>query len=65
MAFWPRCKPKVIWSKVRNRMGVDAAMLEIRAIGAIDNATGDAPILSCLPDQIPAEEPIASVSGNF
>ena len=29
-----------------------------------DNATGDAPILPCLLDQIPADETVASVSGD-
>jgi hypothetical protein len=29
-----------------------------------DNATGDAPILPCLLDQIPSDETIASVSGD-
>jgi hypothetical protein len=34
------------------------------AIEVTDNATGDAPILPCLLDQIPAGEMIASVSGD-
>lgn len=50
------------WRKVH--LGIDAATLEIRAIEVTDNATGDAPILPCLLDQIPAEEIIASVSGD-
>lgn len=50
------------WRKVH--LGIDAATLEIRAIEVTDNATGDAPILPCLLDQIPAEEMIASVSGD-
>jgi hypothetical protein len=50
------------WRKVH--LGIDAATLEIRAIEVTDNATGDAPILPCLLDQIPAEEAIASVSGD-
>jgi hypothetical protein len=37
-------------------------MLEIRAIEITDNATGDAPILPCLLDQIPVDEIVASVS---
>jgi len=50
------------WRKVD--LGIDAATLEIRAIEVTDNATGDAPILPCLLDQIPAEEMIASFSGD-
>jgi hypothetical protein len=50
------------WRKVH--LGIDAATLEIRAIEVTDNATGDAPILPCLLDQIPADETIASVSGD-
>jgi len=50
------------WRKVH--LGIDAATLEIRAIEVTDNATGDAPMLPCLLDQIPAEESIASVSGD-
>jgi hypothetical protein len=50
------------WRKVH--LGIDAATLEIRAIEVTDNATGDAPILPCLLDQIPTEEMIASVSGD-
>jgi hypothetical protein len=50
------------WRKVH--LGIDAATLEIRAIEVTDNTTGDAPMLPCLLDQIPAEESIASVSGD-
>jgi hypothetical protein len=50
------------WRKVH--LGIDATTLEIRAIEVTDNATGDAPILPCLLDQIPADEPVASVSGD-
>jgi len=50
------------WRKVH--LGINAATLEIRAIEVTDNATGDAPMLPCLLDQIPAEESIASVSGD-
>jgi hypothetical protein len=49
------------WRKVH--LGIDAT-LEIRAIEVTDNATGDAPILSCLLDQIPADETVASFSGD-
>jgi hypothetical protein len=38
--------------------------LEIRAIEVTDNATGDAPMLPCLLDQIPADEIVSSVSGD-
>ena len=50
------------WRKVH--LGINAATLEIRAIEVTDNTTGDAPMLPCLLDQIPAEENIASVSGD-
>lgn len=50
------------WRKVH--LGIDAATLEILAIKVTDNATGDAPILSCLLDQILIDEMIASVSGD-
>lgn len=42
------------WRKVN--LGIDAATLEIPAIGVIDNATGDAPILPRLVDQSSADE---------
>jgi hypothetical protein len=41
-----------LWRKVH--LGIDAAALEIQAIEVTDNATGDAPMLPCLLDQIPA-----------
>ena len=50
------------WHKVH--LGINAATLEIRAIEVTDNATGDAPMLPCLLDQIADSETIASVSGN-
>lgn len=45
-------------------MGIDASTLEIRAIEVTDNATGDAPMLPCLLEQIAKDEHIASVSGD-
>lgn len=50
------------WRKVH--LGIDASTLEIRAIEVTDNATGDAPMLPCLLDQIADDEIIASVSGD-
>jgi hypothetical protein len=50
------------WRKVH--LGIDATTLEIRAIEVTDNATGDAPMLPCLLDQIADDETIASVSGD-
>jgi hypothetical protein len=44
--------------------GGDASTLEIRAMEVTDNSIGDAPILPRLLDQIPADERIASVSGD-
>jgi hypothetical protein len=54
--------PKYSESEVH--LGIDAARLEIRAIEVTDNATGDAPMLPCLLDQIANDEIIASVSGD-
>lgn len=45
-------------------LGIDATTLEIRAIEVTDNATGDAPMLPCLLDQIGADEAIERVSGD-
>ena len=50
------------WRKVH--MGIDAQTLEIRAFEVTDNAEGDAPMLPDLLSQIPADEPIISVSGD-
>ncbi len=52
------------WRKVH--LGIDATTLEIRAIEVSDRrpATGDAPMLPCLLDQIADDEAIASVSGD-
>src|SRR5471032_3192062 len=50
------------WRKMH--LGIDATTLEIRAIEVTDNATGDAPMLSRLLDQIGPNEVIASVSGD-
>ena len=50
------------WRKVH--MGIDAQTLEIRAFEVTDNAEGDAPMLPELLSQIPADEPIISVSGD-
>jgi hypothetical protein len=50
------------WRKIH--LSINAAMLEIRAIEVTDNATGDAPILPCLRDRIPADETVARVSGD-
>ena len=50
------------WRKVH--LGIDAQTLQIRAIEVTDNSVGDAPMLPELLAQIPADEPIASVSGD-
>ena len=50
------------WRKIH--MGIDAQTLEIRAFEVTDNAEGDAPMLPDLLSQIPADEPIISVSGD-
>jgi hypothetical protein len=50
------------WRKVH--LGIDASTLEIRAMEVTDNSSGVAPVLPALLDQIPADEKIASVSGD-
>jgi hypothetical protein len=50
------------WRKMH--LGIDAQTLEIRAIEITDNSVGDAPMLPALLDQIPPEEPIASVGAD-
>jgi hypothetical protein len=50
------------WRKVR--LGIDTSTLEIRAMEVTDNSVGDAPVLPALLSQIPADERIASVSGD-
>ena len=44
--------------------GIDAQTLEIRAIEVTDNSVGDAPMLPGLMAQIPAAEPVGSVSAD-
>ena len=50
------------WRKVH--LGIDASTLEIRAMEVTDNSSGDAPVRPALLGQIPADEKIASVSGD-
>jgi hypothetical protein len=50
------------WCKVH--LGIDASTLEIRAMEVTNNSIGDAPVLPALLSQIPADERIASVSGD-
>ncbi|MDO5623983.1 MAG: IS5 family transposase [Pseudomonadota bacterium] len=50
------------WRKVH--LAIDADSLHVRAIEVTDNSIGDAPMLPELLGQIPADEPIASVSGD-
>lgn len=50
------------WRKVH--LGIDADTLEIRAIEVTGNGVGDAPMLPELLNQIPSDEPIASVSAD-
>ena len=45
-------------------LGINASTLEVRALEVTDNATGDAPMLPCLLDQIADDEIIASISGD-
>lgn len=50
------------WRKLH--LGIDAHTLEIRTIEVTDNSVGDAPMLPELLGQIPADEAVASVSGD-
>ena len=50
------------WRNVH--LGIDASTLGIRAMEVTDNSIGDAPVLPALLSQIPADERIASVSGD-
>lgn len=50
------------WRKAH--IGIDAETLDIRALGVITNAIGDAPVLPDLLDQIPRDEETSSVSGD-
>ena len=50
------------WRKVH--LAIDAHTLEVRAIEVTDNSVGDAPILSELFSQIPADATIGCVSGD-
>lgn len=50
------------WRKVH--LGIDAQTLEIRAIEVTDKATGDAPMLVALLEQIPLTQPIEAISGD-
>jgi len=50
------------WRKVH--LGIDASTLEIQATEVTDNSVGDAPVLPALLSQIPADERVASVSGD-
>lgn len=50
------------WRKVH--LAIDAQTLEIRAIEVTDNTIGDPPMLPELLAQIPADEPIGSVSAD-
>lgn len=50
------------WRKVH--LDIDAETLQIHAIEVTDNRQGDAPMLPSLLAQIPADEPIACVSGD-
>lgn len=50
------------WRKIH--LGIDAETLEIRAIEVTSNSMGDAPMLPELLAQIPADQPLAFVSGD-
>ncbi len=50
------------WRKIH--LGIDAETLEIRAIEVTTSNIGDAQMLPGLLEQIPQEEPIASISGD-
>lgn len=50
------------WHKIH--VGIDAETLKLRAVEMTSNRIGDAPVLPDLPAQIPAEEPIGSVTAD-
>jgi hypothetical protein len=50
------------WCKVH--LGIDAKTLEVRAIEVTGSRVGDGPMLPKLLDQIPAEEPIGTVTAD-
>ncbi|PIL21338.1 hypothetical protein P775_04940 [Puniceibacterium antarcticum] len=49
----------LIWRKIHP--GIDEHALDVRAVGITSSNTGDAPMLSDLPDQIPRNQKISSV----
>lgn len=51
-----------VWRKIH--LGVDEETLEIRAVEIIGSHIGDAPVLSDLLSQIPADEEVASVKAD-
>jgi hypothetical protein len=51
-------------SRRKVHLAVDEATLEVRAVEITGSGVGDAPMLPGLLDQIPADEPIASVTAD-
>ena len=51
-----------VWRKVH--LAIDEATMEVRAVEFTGSGTGDAPMLPGLLSQIPADEPIASVTAD-
>jgi hypothetical protein len=51
-----------IWRKIH--IGIDEETLEVRAVKVTTSTVGDAPILSELPNQIPTDQTIGSVTAD-
>ena len=51
-----------MWRKVH--LAVDESTLEVRAVEITGSGVGDAPVLPDLLSQIPADEPVASVTAD-
>jgi hypothetical protein len=51
-----------VWRKVH--LAIDEATMEVRAVAFTDSGVGDAPMLPGLLSQIPADEPVASVTND-
>ena len=51
-----------VWRKVH--LAIDEATMEVRAVEITGSGIGDAPMLPSLLSQVPADEPIASVTAD-
>lgn len=51
-----------VWRKIH--LGIDERVLEVRAVGITGSHIGDAPVLPDLPDRIPEDQEIGSVTSD-